>query len=131
MNGAEHYREAARLAEIAARHITEDPRDMRIAEVSAYAAQAHATLALAAAQAMPTVASFCGDSTRITDWGAAIGWDTVPDRVELQARIDAALVAVDSDGIKEVADWHRGFRECAARARTALHEHTNWDGEEF
>lgn len=128
------------MAANAGRHITEDPRDMRIAEASASVAQVHATLALAAAQAMPTVYTACGDSTAVTDFGAAIGWDTVPDRVELQARIDAALLAVDSDGIKEVADWHRGFRECAARVRTALHDigadraqmhGTNWDGEPF
>lgn len=49
MNGPEHYREAEALLAIAERHITEDPRDMRISEVSADAAQVHATLALAAA----------------------------------------------------------------------------------
>lgn len=38
---AEHY------AETAARHLTEDPRDMRIAEVAAGIAQAYATLAAA------------------------------------------------------------------------------------
>lgn len=48
MNGREHYLEAERLAVIAARHMTEDPRDMRIAEVAAWRAQVHATLALSA-----------------------------------------------------------------------------------
>ncbi|MBM0256364.1 hypothetical protein [Micromonospora sp. 4G55] len=52
MTGPEHYREAERLAARAEQHITEDARDMRIAEVTAYVAQVHATLAVAAATAI-------------------------------------------------------------------------------
>lgn len=131
MRGSDHYQKAEQMAEHAGRHNNENPPDMRIAEVSAWIAQVHATLALAAAQAMPTVDKCCGDSTAVADFGAAIGWDTVPDRVQLQARIDQALGAVNSDGIQGTVDWHRGFRECAARVRTALHDQTNWDGEPF
>lgn len=94
MKGHEHYLEAARLAQEAARHITEHPADICIAEVSAACAQAHATLALAAAQAMPALLDMCGDSNRVTDWGDAIGWDTVPDKRELMTRIARAREAL-------------------------------------
>lgn len=50
MTAAELFAEAEQLAETARRHITEDPRDMRIAEVSAAVGQLYATLALAATQ---------------------------------------------------------------------------------
>lgn len=72
-SGPEHYAKSAHLAEVASRHITEDAADMRIAEVAAYAAQAHATLALAAAQALPTVVQYMGDSDTVTDWATVTG----------------------------------------------------------
>jgi hypothetical protein len=50
VTGPEHYAKAEELLANADRHITEEPSDMRIAEVSAAAAQVHATLALAASQ---------------------------------------------------------------------------------
>lgn len=78
MTGAEHYRRAEHLAFHAHRHNTEHPGDMRIAEITAGVAQIHATLALAAAQAMTTVQPQMGDSQRITDWGHVIGWGTGP-----------------------------------------------------
>lgn len=49
MTGPEHYCAAERLLKNAVHHTTEDPADMRIAEVSAATAQVHATLAQAAA----------------------------------------------------------------------------------
>ena len=73
MRGSDHYREAEKLLATAQQHITEDPRDMRIAEVSAYAAQVHATLAQAAAAALPVVTQFMSDSDEITQWGRATG----------------------------------------------------------
>lgn len=42
--------QAEKFADSAARHLTEDPRDMRIAEVSAGIAQAYAALSLAECQ---------------------------------------------------------------------------------
>jgi len=42
--------QAEKFADTAARHLTEDPRDMRISEVAAGIAQAYATLALTASQ---------------------------------------------------------------------------------
>jgi hypothetical protein len=50
MTGPENYAEAERLLKTAANHTTEEPGDMRIAEIAAMRAQAHATLALAASQ---------------------------------------------------------------------------------
>lgn len=55
MDGPSFAREAERLAAGAARHITEDSRDMRIAEVTASVAQVYATLALAAEKRKPFV----------------------------------------------------------------------------
>jgi hypothetical protein len=80
MEGAEHYRAAEELAATARRHITEDPGDMRISEVTAYLAQVHATLALAAAQISPLVHQMMGDSNRITEWARVINWDSAPSR---------------------------------------------------
>lgn len=45
--------QAEKFADSAARHLTEDPRDMRIAEVSAGIAQAYAALSLAEVQRAP------------------------------------------------------------------------------
>jgi len=50
MNAAEHFAKAEELVAHAERHTTEDPGDMRIAEITAATAQVHATLALAASQ---------------------------------------------------------------------------------
>lgn len=50
MNAAEHFAEAEKQLAHAERHNTEDPRDMRIAEITAATAQVHATLAVAASQ---------------------------------------------------------------------------------
>lgn len=50
MSAIEHYAKAEELVATAERHTTEDPRDMRIAEVTAATAQVHATLALAGSQ---------------------------------------------------------------------------------
>lgn len=49
MTGPEHYLEAEKCATQAAKHLTEDPADMRIAEIAMGIGQVHATLALAAA----------------------------------------------------------------------------------
>jgi hypothetical protein len=49
MTGPEHYQKAERLLSNAVRHITEEPADMRIAEISAACAHVHAMLALACA----------------------------------------------------------------------------------
>ena len=73
MRGSDHYREAEKLLANAQRHITEDPRDMRIAEVSAYAAQVHATLAQAAATALDAVTGYVGDSDEISAWARITG----------------------------------------------------------
>lgn len=128
MNGHKHYRAAEKLLSAASFQNadgTPATSDGQLVDPVAHAslvarAQVHATLALAAAQAMPTVASFCGDSTRITDWGAAIGWDTVPDKQELQARITAALHAGCVADSTDVTDWQRGYRACWERMRAAL-----------
>lgn len=49
MTGGEHYAKAENFAAMAETHLTEDPADMRIAEIAMGISQAHATLALAAA----------------------------------------------------------------------------------
>jgi hypothetical protein len=49
--------QAEQFADNAARHLTEDPRDMRIAEVSAGIAQAYAALAAAESQRSRAVAA--------------------------------------------------------------------------
>lgn len=45
-----HTQQAEKFADTAARHMTEDPRDMRISEVAAGIAQAYAALALSASR---------------------------------------------------------------------------------
>jgi hypothetical protein len=60
MTGPEHFREAERLVDNAVHHTTEHPGDMRIAEVCAATAQVHATLALAAATALPAAQRYLG-----------------------------------------------------------------------
>lgn len=84
MNGHEHYLEAERLLKSCQSPGERHPDDAEeypaledgvnsIGNALA-AAQVHATLALAAATAMPDVSRFMGDSVRVTDWGHAIGW---------------------------------------------------------
>jgi hypothetical protein len=80
--GAEHYRRAEELvSDIEDSDGTVDFGDGGEAYVAA--AQVHATLALAAATASPLVHQMCGDSDRTTDWGNAIGWNTVPTRIDV------------------------------------------------
>ncbi len=75
--GADHYRHAEHLAAQAARHITEHPADMRIAEVTATTALVYATLAVAAAQAAGSmVRPSMGDSPDVNDWARAINWSS-------------------------------------------------------
>jgi len=50
VNGPQHYAKAEELVAHAERHTTENPGDMRIAEICAATAQVHATLAVAASQ---------------------------------------------------------------------------------
>ncbi len=80
MKGHEHYLEAERLIERADAWL--EHAALENGEADAVAgfhmamahAQVHATLALAAATAMPDVSRFMGDSDRVTDWGHAVGW---------------------------------------------------------
>lgn len=69
MTGPEHYREAERL-------ISEMPAGLPHEDIAMlhHAAQVHATLANAAAAALPTVTRYMGDSPLITEWGQATGW---------------------------------------------------------
>lgn len=72
MTGPEHYAAAEVLLANAERHTTEDPGDMRIAEVSAATAQVHATLALAAATAGAGDLVRWDENQGPTDWHQAI-----------------------------------------------------------
>lgn len=83
MKGPEHYAEAQRLLSDASfsHGITREPctRDGRSMTRDQHAAliaraQVHATLAAAAAQALPTVIKFMGDSPLVTEWGRMTGW---------------------------------------------------------
>lgn len=65
MTGPEHYLAAERFAKRAAEHLTEDPADMRIAEIAMGIGQVHATLALAAATSPVSDA---------TAWTKAVGY---------------------------------------------------------
>lgn len=80
MRGPEHYAEAERLAqradallELAATQHGEESAVAGFHMAMAHA-QVHATLAAAAAQALPTVIEFMGDSPLVTEWGRATGW---------------------------------------------------------
>lgn len=78
MKGHEHYLEAARLMEYVEDGALQDGIRLSVDaanEITARA-QVHATLALAAVTVMPALLAMCGDSDRVTDWGAAIGWNT-------------------------------------------------------
>lgn len=77
MKGPEHYREAERLLDYIKDGALQDGvRDLgEDAEQSiATRALAHATLAAAAAHALPTVIEFMGDSPLVAEWGRATGW---------------------------------------------------------
>ncbi|MBP2331271.1 hypothetical protein JOF56_011656 [Kibdelosporangium banguiense] len=76
MTGPEHYQRAEYWADTAEQAKKNNSSD--VAELVGLA-QVHATLALAAATASPLVHKMCGDSSRTTDWGYAIGWDTAPE----------------------------------------------------
>lgn len=65
MEGPEHYRRAERA-------IAEFKRTGDYGDIAA--AQAHATLALAAATAWPVVDRYKGDSCLTNEWSDVIGW---------------------------------------------------------
>lgn len=72
MNGAWHYQEAERLLGESLRVKLGDAAHLGLVAD----AQAHATLALAAASALPVVLRMMGDDQEITEWGKAIGWSS-------------------------------------------------------
>lgn len=84
MTGAEHYREAERVLSDASftrskgdlRPVTREGESITAEQHEAMLARAqvHATLALAAASALPVVTQMMGDAQEITAWGQAIGW---------------------------------------------------------
>lgn len=69
MNGAGHYLESEQWIKRAGGTPQYEARMEMLA-----AAQVHAILALAAAQALPVVAQMLGDDAQITEWGRAIEW---------------------------------------------------------
>lgn len=72
--GPEHYREAERLLELADGLAEDDPGlPVILAE-----AQAHGTLALAAAQALSPITASIGDTDRITEWARATACSPAP-----------------------------------------------------
>lgn len=75
MNGPEHYKAAEKLLSRASFMDSRGrPTDGEAAANLTALAQAHATLAHAAAAALPIVTQFMGDSDLVTAWGTAIGW---------------------------------------------------------
>lgn len=75
MHGAEHYEAAERLlskALLLRSDSDSTPADPGAAHLVA-AAQVHATLALAAATALPTVVEYVGDVVETTEWAVAVG----------------------------------------------------------
>lgn len=105
MTGPEHYREAERLL-LSCQLIGADDHDPATYPAiedgvdsdsnGLRAAQVHATLALAAATAMPTVSHYMGivdpnsggDDQQVTEWGRAIGWTTTPNRTPIDVPAD-------------------------------------------
>lgn len=89
-SGPEHYRKAELLAEVgneklidSLRRDTSDTdedraRDAEYASRFFAAAQAHATLALAAAQALSPITVSMGDTDRITEWARATACSPEP-----------------------------------------------------
>lgn len=80
MNGIEHYQEAERLldkVQNAEKLLASVPADQvkhipTAIPILIAAAQAHATLALAAATALRTTHHYVGDSQEVTDWGRIV-----------------------------------------------------------
>lgn len=72
MNGPQHYREAERLAKCAENNMGEDADAEAFARGMALIAQAHATLALAAATAMGGTSAHWRDRDA---WFAVLGID--------------------------------------------------------
>lgn len=73
MTGPEHYRVSERLLDLAENHTdTRDPRDEELASIFTARAQAHATLALAAAQAATLTDRYVGDGDHVNAWQVAI-----------------------------------------------------------
>lgn len=86
MNGPEHYREGEKQLQDAKDQASDGFHDE--AAVTAQLAIAHFAAAQAAAQAQDAVLAMCGDSTRVTDWGDAIGWDTIERRCPCEEEAD-------------------------------------------
>lgn len=86
MNGSQHYTAGERLlsdASFSGENGYPVRRDGTVFEPGEYAAlisraQAHATLALAAAQALPLVVQMMSDCDEVTRWAYAIGWIDEP-----------------------------------------------------
>lgn len=77
MTGPEHYAEAERL--VAGATVGDGSPFVELVEAATVAAaQVHATLALAAAQALLPVAQFMGDDPQVTEWARAIGHQQAP-----------------------------------------------------
>ncbi len=73
MTGPEHYKAAERLVAHSQSHTDQgNGADDKIAELAAAQAQVHATLALAAAAAIPAVKDWLGDEDR-----SGLGWTEV------------------------------------------------------
>lgn len=105
MTGPEHYRMAQQLLTGHAAYdiyLDKDGNRVRVGTSpptpeAVARAQVHATLALAAASAMPTVSKYMGhvdpasggDSQEITAWGHTIGWSTA---------VDAGTFPAEQDG---------------------------------
>lgn len=70
MTGPEHFRAAEEWIEYG---LNSDHADPELRTRALAAANAHATLALAAAQALGPVAHFMGDDPLITQWGHLLG----------------------------------------------------------
>jgi hypothetical protein len=132
-DAAWYAREAEKFADTAARHMTEDPRDMRISEVAAGIAQAYATLALTASQRPDVVAAYVHDDhdTAFESSCAACVSESVDSAA---ARLDAMRRVVGAhlcEGLahsdRAVRDFLRGLAdelECAGVAVDDVVEET-------
>jgi hypothetical protein len=78
MTGPEHYREAERLLGMAHRFTYGDGADATVGAALAAEAQAHATLALAAATAGQLADRYVGDGNHIDYWRTALGDRRMP-----------------------------------------------------
>jgi hypothetical protein len=68
LTGPEHFTTGQQLLANGVRHITEDPQDMRIAEVCIAAAQVHFLAAQTAVHAAILADRYIGDGDHINDW---------------------------------------------------------------